>query len=457
MLDLTAHDRDLEDPLYHANIRYLTSLPKFGDGLSLHRISKLIDSDQLRGLKAIKITGTNGKGSVAAMLNAIFCELGLRPGLFTSPHLLRFNERIKINNQDIDNISLAASISWIKGAIAAYQKDFSDQFGAFEMFTGLALHHFATNGVEHMIFEAGIGGRFDAIRPIDSDLAALTSLDLEHTQLLGNSLEEIAYNKIDICSDGTSLVLGDIGDPQLLSQIQAYARLKRLNVLEASQKCLVTKIQTDPKFTHLDIQSGPWRWHDLKLSLKGKHQIDNLKVALVLTLEYLRLQQIHIDANQAQRAIARALETLYWPGRSAGIHHEPPVFIDVGHTPKAIGAFIASWPQLVGHKPILLVTGVSKNKAIDEIIAALVTEADEVICTKAHHMGAAVARIEAAIKVADPVKPCITADTVEKAVQLALDIATKKQMAVVVAGGLFLAIEFQMALAGCDPKSLWFF
>ncbi|MBY0431344.1 MAG: hypothetical protein K2Q10_09110, partial [Rhodospirillales bacterium] len=212
------------DPLAET-LDWLLALPKFGDGIGLHRMLALC-GDLLDGLDALKVTGSNGKGSVSAMSAAILRALGFDTGLYTSPHLRRFNERIVLNGAAITDDDLQASATWLRGRLAGYAADHpGDQPSAFEAFTLLALHHYARTRPAALVAEAGLGGRFDPVRVLPGRCAALTSLDLEHTDLLGKSLDLIAYDKADIVSHGGVLISAPLaGD--LERRLEAYCRLR---------------------------------------------------------------------------------------------------------------------------------------------------------------------------------------------------------------------------------------
>jgi dihydrofolate synthase/folylpolyglutamate synthase len=221
--------------LYQESVDRLLQIPKFGAGIGLHRmiwiLDQLVENFPKVTFDAIKVTGSNGKGSTCLLLSAIMAEIGVRHGLYTSPHLLRFNERIKVNGQDIGNEDLLDAILWGEEILKEYGRHFpNDVIAAFEVFTGIALYHFAQQNLKTVILEAGIGGRYDSTRVVPGNLVALTSLDLEHTQLLGKTIEEIAYNKIDLCTEGGTLVLGQV-DSDILRRIKAICRLKTYDYL----------------------------------------------------------------------------------------------------------------------------------------------------------------------------------------------------------------------------------
>nr|WP_279382614.1 cyanophycin synthetase [Acanthopleuribacter pedis] len=406
----------------------------------------------------LKVTGSNGKGSTCAMVSAMLKALGVRAGRNISPHLFRFNERITIDGAPISDGDCASGFAWVQAAVQAWQQQHgAGSFGAFEIFTGMALYHFARNGVAHGVFEAGIGGRYDAVRMMPGSLCVLTSLDLEHTQLLGDSLELIAYDKLDLCPPGGTLVLFPLGDHDLLRRIRHYARLKQIQLFETAVRCRVTHRVTHPTETTFNAEIDGMVLEDLRLPLLGAHQVDNAMVAASAVTLYVNRLFPHLSQDDLKQGIRDGLARVNWPGRATFLPGPPPVIYDVGHTPAAIQTFCATLQPMVAGRRVVLVIGVSHNKAVEEIVTALVAVADRVICTRAHHLGAPVDRIEAAVAAARPQLPRERFETVEDAVTRAVAIARAEDMTLVFAGGLFLAVEAVVAYQGDDPRALRFF
>ena len=189
-------------------------LPKYGDGICLARMAALlealaIDRARLQRISVV-VTGSNGKGSTAAMCAGIGRAYGLRTGLFTSPHLFRFNERIQVDGVEIGDDALARLKLRVEAAIADRRRRRMDQkFGAFEALFALACLHFQESGCDFAVFEAGIGGRYDPVRLVGARETCVTSVDYEHVELLGNSLELIVSDKSDACAAGGTIVYGE--------------------------------------------------------------------------------------------------------------------------------------------------------------------------------------------------------------------------------------------------------
>src|SRR5271169_2123777 len=188
-------------------------LPKYGDGVCLARMAELLDSlavDRARlARNSVVATGSNGKGSTAAFCASIARAYGLRTGLFISPHLFRVNERFQIDGTPIGDDHLKRLAARIEPTIAEISRRSGEKFGAFEAMFALACLYFQERGCEFAVFEAGIGGRYDPVRLVGSPVTCVTSIDYEHVELLGNSLELIASDKSDACASEGTIIYGE--------------------------------------------------------------------------------------------------------------------------------------------------------------------------------------------------------------------------------------------------------
>src|ERR1022692_2947720 len=207
----------------------------------LYFLDALATEPWLNRLDSIRVTGSKGKGSVSAIAAEILRHLGLRTGLFTFPHLLRFHERIRVDSECISSVELASAVNLVLGARDRLERQRAgDRVGAFEVYTALALQHFCARSVEAVVAEAGIGGRYDSTRVIPGRLVCLTSVELEHADLLGGSIEKIAYDKADLCCDGGCLVVGCI-DPETLFRLRAYCQLRSIEIAEAARDSAISR------------------------------------------------------------------------------------------------------------------------------------------------------------------------------------------------------------------------
>jgi dihydrofolate synthase/folylpolyglutamate synthase len=435
--------------------------PKFGSGPGLHRVralaSDLLARPWARGLDALKVTGSNGKGSVAAVLEALLRELGLRTGLFTSPHLFAFEERLRVDGVPLDAPALDAAWDATRGRLEAWQAACPDDgVGAFEALTVQALHAFERAGVGVLVAEAGIGGRHDPTRVIPGRVAALTSLDLEHTALLGATLREIACDKADLCPEGGTLVTW-VDDDEARMALGGHCAARGVSLIDARRAGRILRASPTPEGQRLDLALGAETWRDVDLALRGPHQARNALLALWTAREWLRAARPSLPAADFEAAARRALAGVVWPLRFERIRRDPDVFADVGHTPDALRSLAAGVRHDLGGRRVLLLTGVSHDKDAQGILAALAPLAASAVATQAHHKGRAAHEIADLLRRQRPELEVEVEGDIAHAAERACTRAADEGAVVLIAGGLFLAAEAVHALRGGDPRALQFF
>lgn len=431
----------------------LLALPKWGEGYGLRRLAStcadLLDDPWGRRLDAIKVTGSNGKGSVSAMCAAILGALGFRTGLYTSPHLRDFGERMAVDGVPAGPAELAAAMRWFEGRARASP---DGGFAAFDVFTALALHRFHAARTEALVAEAGLGGRFDATRVLPGKLAALVSLDLEHAGILGPSLEAIACDKADLCPPGGTLVAGPLG-ADLESRLDAYCRLRQVRLMRLAEGAAASRVRVGPDATLADLTVDGLHLADVKVALAGRHQAVNAALAALLARLWSKPRGIP-DPVFAE-GLRHGLASVRWPARLERVGRDPDLFVDSGHTPAGVATAAAWAREALAGRPVLLVLGVSEGRDAAGIVAPLAAIADRVICTGAHHRGGDPARLVALVEAAG--RPAALVPDLAAALSLARAEARAAGMAVLVAGGMFLAVEAAEVMAGRDPRALRLF
>lgn len=396
--------------------------PKFGDGPGLDRVSRIAARLGLDlsgfGASSAAIVGSNGKGSTAAMTAAALQAAG-RVGLFTSPHLLALNERFRIGDEDISDAELEAH--WDRVAAAAEAAGQTAALGGFEFLFLIAADWFAARDCDHTVWEAGIGGRLDPVRLIEAQSVALTSLDFEHTALLGDTLEAIARDKIDATPPGARIFVSESCAPQR-EAIASHCEGRGVEL---------EFIAADARFPS---------------PLSGAHQDRNAALAAALARSVAGLSEAQISAGLAMTR---------WPGRLEIVNQAPLVVIDVGHTPDALDAAREGFERMRGAREAVLICGASHDKDPVGLVSRLAPHFSKIVCAAARHKGAPATEIAAHAARANPSAEIIVAETVAEARRLAL--SSPANHAVYVAGSLFLAAEFKAIHAGRDPALLAFF
>ncbi|NOJ39880.1 bifunctional folylpolyglutamate synthase/dihydrofolate synthase [Bradyrhizobium australiense] len=435
-------------------------LPKYGDGVCLARMADLldmlaVDRARLRRISVV-VTGSNGKGSTAVMCARIGRAYGLRTGLFTSPHLFRFNERIQVDDVEIDDDAFARLKRQVEAVVADISSRRGEIFGAFEALFALACLHFQKSGCDFAVFEAGIGGRYDPVRLIGARETCVTSVDYEHVELLGNSLELIASDKSDACAAGGTIIYGE-NCRDLRRHLVEYNRWRGCTPLFVRDEITVDNEVQSASGQHFDFQFGYHDFRGMELGLPGAFQFNNAAIATILFLLWLQREHPRKALERIEAAIRSGLRDARWPGRLEIIQQDPLTVIDVGHTPDGIRQSLASLFAIHGDENWILVAGASRDKNADEIVGALAPSFDTIICTAAHHKGADAEAIAAAVRLANAKADICLAATVEDAVRLSQELAKTKRRRIYVAGGLFLAIEYATVVKGGRAQDLNFF
>jgi dihydrofolate synthase / folylpolyglutamate synthase len=425
--------------------------PKFGAGIGLHRVRAIAERAGLDlarwGPRSVNVAGSNGKGSVALMLAAILGQAIPRVGRYLSPHYFRLNERFAIDGADADDAALGAAWARIDAAANAYEaRHPGDVVGGFEFLTLVAWALFEAADVEFAVMECGIGARYDATRVGGARWAALTSLDLEHTKLLGATLEEIAYDKLDAAAPGGRVLIGADG-ARLRERLLAYCAMQSLSAdfVESWRE------EDGALLVPLDAE----RTARVVLPLAGAHQRANAALAARLADEIMTARGI--DAAARVRAVEAGLARVSAPCRLETLAQTPRIVVDAAHTPAAAAAAREGFFALAGEGPAILVCGASADKDASAILAALTPGFVLVIATRARHKGRPAGEIAALIAAARADLEIVVAADVDEASRLARERALALGASVLVAGGLFLAVEFKAAHLGMDPRALGFF
>jgi dihydrofolate synthase / folylpolyglutamate synthase len=436
------------------------ALPKYGDGVCLARLAALLDAlavDRTRLQRiSVTVTGSNGKGSTASFCAGIGRAYGLRTGLFTSPHLYRYNERFEVDGASIGDDELSRLESHITAAIADVSQARGEQFGSFEAMFALACLYFQESQCEFAVFEAGIGGRYDPVRLVGARVTCVTSVDYEHTTLLGDTLELIVSDKSDACAAGGAIVYGE-NCRGLRAHLIEYNRTRGITSLFARDQIGIERESASASGQFFDFRFGDHDFRNLETGLLGTVQFNNAAIAVTLFLLWRQRAQPHEGPEPIEAAVRAGLRGTKWPGRLEVIKQQPLTVIDVGHTPDGIRQSLASLKAIHGADDWILVVGISYDKNADEIVDALASSFDTIICTAAHHKGADAPDIAAAVRKANPYATVHVAAAIEDAVRISQALGTSLRRKIYVAGGLFPAIEYAAVARGGSAEELKFF
>jgi dihydrofolate synthase/folylpolyglutamate synthase len=375
----------------------------------------------------VQVGGTNGKGSIAAMLATILKAAGRRVGLYTSPHLVSFRERIRVDGEAIDEDALVDGVEALGTLIVRFDATM------FEATTALALDHFAREGVDIAVLEVGLGGRLDATTVGAPVATVLSRIDLDHEAYLGTTLEAIAAEKAAVIRAGVALSAAQATEVTPL--IVERARRVGVPLLLEGRDLHVEVLGRDRHGQRISCRGSDWALERLDLPLLGIFQPSNALLAVAAA------RRLHA----AEAAIRRGLARVRWPGRFQIIDGRPTLVLDAAHNPAGARALAASLRETFGSAPLTFVLGISRDKDAAAMLAALAPLAHRLILTRAAVPRAA--DPEALRRLAPATVPIVeTAPSSSAALALATRPPTTE--VVCVAGSLFLVGEILARLEG---------
>ena len=354
-------------------------------GYSLAHVEELLKrmGDPQLAARTIHIAGTKGKGSVAAMIAQVLSSSDYKTGLYISPHLLNLRERISIDGTLISEDEFAAAVAEVKPSIESMKRDTGfRQLTYFEALTVLAFAYFKKKRVDYQVLEVGLGGRLDATNVAWPIACIITSVSLDHTQILGNSLEEIAREQAGIIKPGCWVVLSPQPE-EAGSVISDICNEKKAKVVQVGKDITWHKIGHDLSHQSLVIEGRRHNYH-VTIPLLGDFQLENAAAA-VGALEILASAGLAISAAD----IAKGLARVKWPGRFQILQQHPTVLVDGAHNVASMKRLVSNIRAYFGHKRVLLVFGTSCDKDIPGIINELVPLCPQVVITQAAHSRAA--------------------------------------------------------------------
>ncbi len=314
-------------------------------------------------LSGIHIAGTNGKGSTAAMCESMANFHNYKTGMNTSPHLLKYMERIRINSINIEFAELLRIYKKWENVFEENEASF------FEITTALAFYYFYEQKVDLSIFEVGLGGRLDGTNPFKSDVTVITTIALDHPKSLGNSLEKIAYEKAGIIKENTPVVLGNIVDEKAKNVILKVAEEKNAPTYVFGKDYYVENIRLSERGTVFDYHNPKENLHilDCKTSLLGKHQAVNASGAITAFYLYQKIKGKEFDLEKIQTA----LSNINWIGRMQILQSNPPVIIDGAHNEEGINILVKNLKEIFPAKKLKIAVAILRDKKLDKMISEL--------------------------------------------------------------------------------------
>lgn len=360
---------------YQESLGYLDSLGKFGIQLGMERIEGLLRElgNPEQKIKTIHVTGTNGKGSVSSMITNIILAAGLKAGKFTSPHLVKYNERININGQDISDAEFATVITAVKTAAdSIVKKGVCDQPTQFEVLTAAAFLHFYLQKVDYAVIEVGLGGLWDSTNVITPVVSVITNVSLDHTDRCGDSVARIAMQKAGIIKEKIPVVTAAEGE-EALGPIVTMAMFKEAPVYLYGKAFHGTEVTSSMAGQTFTLHAGDFYHSDYEIKLPGEHQIKNTSVAIVAA-KLVSKQDSRINEIALHMGVANTL----WPGRLELINQNPAIILDGAHNPDGALALRKALDKYYPNQPVQFVFGMMGDKDMQSVIKTLITEKDTV-------------------------------------------------------------------------------
>ena len=385
------------------------------------------------GARTVHIAGTKGKGSVAAMVAQVLTSSGYRTGLYTSPHFHTLRERIRVDGGLITESEFAAATGELKPFVESMRQGVAfRQLTYFEALTALAFGYFQEQQVEFQVLEVGLGGRLDATNVVRPLVCVITPISLDHTQILGNSLEEIALEKAGIIKPGCWAVISP--QPAEAEQvITEVCRAREARVVQVGKD--ITWVKTDGDLHQQSlVVTGRTGEYAIGIPLLGDYQLENAATA-VAALEALASEGIAITPAD----IARGLARVKWPGRFHIVRENPTVLVDGAHNVASMSRLVSNVKAYFGGRRIILVFGTSCDKDIPGIVDELAGFTTEVVIAEASHSRAARYSAVAAEFRRIGIEP-EQSDSTQGALERALGQAASGDL-ICVTGSLFLVAE----------------
>jgi dihydrofolate synthase/folylpolyglutamate synthase len=435
---------------YAESLKYLYALQKFGMKLGLTNIKLLLKSvgNPERRFASIHIAGTNGKGSTASMIASILQAAGYKVGLYTSPHLVSFDERIRINGQAISIRRVSVYAQHLRQKVDELKCTF------FEATTAMAFLYFADEQVDIAVIETGLGGRLDATNVLRPLLSVITNISLEHTEHLGSTLSSVAREKAGIMKKGIPCLVGEL-QPAAGKSIQEMAIRKGAKLLSSSAVSDCEMVKEDLSGIRLNLKTARRKYNNLFVSLGGGFQAENARLT-VLAAELIGVcddsgmhsqNRFRIKPSHIYAGLKRVRQNTGFRGRLEVVRNRPRVILDVAHNADAAKQLTEALEKL-SLRNLLVVFGVMKDKRYEEMIQHLSRISAKLIAVRPRIDRALAARV--ITRVAQRLgKDVVNAGSVRKGIGTAMKLARKSDT-ILVTGSHYIVGEVLQALEAYD-------
>lgn len=363
---------------YEESIQYIKECTKHGIKLGLERITEILRrlNNPHQKFRSIHIAGTNGKGSTVAMINAVLQQTGYQTGCYTSPHLVTYRERFRVNDHLISENELAEIVTQMAPVLQEVERDGFGNPTEFEVGTVIAFEYFARQNVDIAIIEVGMGGRFDATNVLQPILTVITHIALDHQEFLGDTLEKIAFEKAGIIKPSIPVVIG-IQEPAI-EKFLTHIALERKASYKEARKIAFQDLSFSEEFTQFRAEDPFLGELRVNLKLLGEHQVMNC-LNVLAGMEFLAEAGIHVPVD----AVLNGLANVVWPGRMELVKPKglPKLYLDGAHNPDGANALVKTIQTIYPGQKVHLLFGLLNNRPGNVMAEILAPITDHVIVT----------------------------------------------------------------------------
>ena len=429
---MTTHLQEALERLY--------GLERRKDKLGLEGTQSLLEAlgNPHQRFRSVHVAGTNGKGSVCALIERVLREAGYRTGLFTSPHLVDFRERIRVNGRWADGARLEQRLAHIQSLPEGQERTF------FEVCTALAFDDFVHGGVEIAVVEVGLGGRLDCTNVISPEVSVITSIGLDHTEILGDTIEKIAAEKAGIIKPGVPVVVGRLKKGAL--EVVARLAAERQAPLTSCANVAIVEFGEGRQRGH--ARGAPWGELELEIAMSGDFQVGNAAVALEALAALTRT-----GFEVPPEAVRDGFRATRWPGRLDRCPSQPRLWWDGAHNTQGVEALVRAWRRTAMPAPRGMVLAMSRDKDVAAIVRSLSPIARDalLVATRSRSERAVEPERVAAAAAAAGIRATVAPDIVT-ACRAALEAAGDAP--VLLTGSLFAVGEAMEAFGGAPGEWL---
>ncbi|CAH2214466.1 bifunctional folylpolyglutamate synthase/dihydrofolate synthase [Tepidibacter aestuarii] len=430
---------------YNEALEYIHGTYKFGRVLGLDNITELLSllGNPQDDLNIIHVAGTNGKGSTCSFINSMLISGGYKVGLYTSPYLESFTERIRVNSENIQESELARVTEIVKTKVDNMVESGFNHPTEFEIVTAIAFYYYKEQNVDFVVLEVGMGGRFDATNVVKKPLInVITPISIDHTDYLGDTLAKIAYEKGGIIKDDCEVVM--------------YPQNKESEVviqnIVKEKNCILTMANIEDKeITKMDVFGQVFNckvkdrmYDNLEIQLMGRHQVNNAIVAL----NVISILKDKYDFEISDENIYDGLKNTKWAGRIEVLRKDPLFIIDGAHNEDGANSLCNTIDGYMGDKDITLVLGMLKDKDVKTVCEILIPRCKDIITTKPNNPRA-MKSSELKEIINSVGKECASCDDIEEAVKLAIK-KTDKNSVIICAGSLYMIGDIRSVIKKGD-------